>query len=80
MVLSEYEVAEESIVTMTQALSEARDSLVSQAVFGAEAAQVQKAWDAQLAEKPDLCAAHLRQAATITAAAIDKWEQARNAN
>ncbi|MGR8946993.1 MAG: hypothetical protein ACU84Q_03040 [Gammaproteobacteria bacterium] len=80
MVLKEYEVDEQSIAAMTQALSKACESLQADAVFGAESLQVQKAWEAQLAEKPDLCAAHLRQAGTIIAAAIDSWEQARKNN
>ena len=77
MVLTEYEVDPNSIQQMVAALDKAFAHLQSDKVFGAESAQVQKAWEASLQDKPDLCAAYLRQAATVTAAAIDAWEQNR---
>ena len=80
MVLSEYEVEPASINDMVAALDKAFATLCADGVFGAESGHVQKAWEAQLEDKSDLCAAYLRQAATITAAAIDAWEQKRAAN
>ena len=80
MVLNEYEVDEDSINAMTSALKAALEKLTSDQVFGAESAQIQKAWNALLEKKSELAAAHLRQAATITAAAIDKWEESRKLN
>lgn len=80
MVLNEYEVDEDSISAMTSALQAAHEKLVADQVFGAESAQVQKAWNAIVESKGELAAAHLRQAATIIAAAIDKWEGARKLN
>lgn len=78
MVLTEYELEEDSIAAMKQALEGAFQRLQQAQVFGQESAQVQKAWDALLKDRGDLAAAHLRQAATITAAAIDGWEQGRD--
>jgi hypothetical protein len=80
MVLNEYEVDEDSIGAMTDALNAAHAKLLQDAVFGAESAQVQKAWDALVEKKPDLAAAHLRQAGTVIAAAVDAWEKARHLN
>ena len=80
MVLSEYEVDPMSVQQMIGALENAFETLHGDQVFGAESVQVQKAWDAQLQDKPDLCAAYLRQAATTAASAIDAWESKRHAN
>ena len=80
MVLNEYEVDEDSTVAMTAALKAAQDKLFEDKVFGAESAQIQKAWSAILDNKTELASAHLRQAATITAAAVDKWEASRKLN
>ena len=80
MVLTEYEVEPSSVQHMLGALKNAFATLLADNVFGGESALVQKAWEAQLQDKPDLCAAYLRQAATTAAAAIDAWEQKRQAN
>ena len=80
MVLTEYELDPESISHMQVALVKAFETLLNANVFGPESAQMEKAWQAQLQNKSELRDAHLRQAATITAAAIDAWEQKRQAN
>ncbi|MEM7468264.1 MAG: hypothetical protein AAF387_15445 [Pseudomonadota bacterium] len=80
MVLNEYEVEETSISAMTAALSKAYSTLQSENIFGAESVQLQKAWEAQLAENDELCAVYLRQAATSVAKAVDAWEQKKQVN
>jgi hypothetical protein len=77
MVLSEYEVDPQSIQCMTAALAKAYAQLAADNVFGPERLEIQRAWDALNGHKPDSASAYMRQAAAMTAAAIDAWEGRR---
>jgi hypothetical protein len=79
MVLTEYEIDAESIASMTAALERAYATRAADGRFGPESVQVQKAFDARIAENPASAAAYMRQAATLTAQAIDAWEDRRAA-
>lgn len=77
MVLSEYDLDDDSVTSMSTALERAYTQLSAADVFGPERVQVQQAWNARLEDKIPSAAAYMRQAATQTANAIDAWEAAR---
>lgn len=74
IVLQEQEVQQESIEPMVQSLAKAYDMLRSENLLGREAIDVQKAWDAHLADNPDLAHTHMKQAARTVTNLIDTWE------
>ncbi len=77
MVMTEYELEPSSIQSMTAALERAYQQIANDNVFGPERIQIQKAWDARIADKVDTANAFMRQAAAATAGAIDAWESHR---
>ncbi len=77
MVMTEYEIETGSIQSMTAALERAHEQLARGNVFGPERVQIQKAWDARNANNIETANAFMRQAATVTASAIDSWEKNR---
>lgn len=77
MVMTEYEVEPSSVRSMTAALERAYEQISSDKVFGPERVQIQRAWDARIADKVDTANAFMRQAAAATAGAIDAWEARR---
>ena len=78
MVMTEYEIEPSSITSMTAALERAYEQIANDNGFGPERIQIQKAWDARIADKVDAANAFMRQAATATASAIDAWEARRS--
>lgn len=74
IVLHEQELPPEALVKMTEALEKAYNMLHDENILGRERVEVQRAWDAQLRNNPDLAHAHMKQAARICVAQIDQWE------
>ncbi|HCU89120.1 MAG TPA: hypothetical protein DGR97_04215 [Gammaproteobacteria bacterium] len=79
MVLQEFDIEPRSIRSMRIALERAYQEIASDGVFGPERTEIQKAWDARVANKEGAANTFMCEAATATVSAIDAWEARRNA-
>ncbi len=77
IVLQEQELGDDAIVMMVEALNRAEQMVRDDNLLGQERVEVQKAWDAHLEKNTELAHAHLKQAAKLCVALIDKWEFSR---
>lgn len=78
MVMKEFEIEPSSVRSMQAALERAYKEIASDGVFGPERMEIQKAWDARVANEEGASNVFMRQAATATVRAIDAWEARRN--